>query len=641
VDRWHTHGSEGLKLLMCGIAALYAYDDRGVAVGAGALRAVSEWMRCRGPDGSGEWTSSDARVSLAHRRLAIIDPSDAGAQPMRTADDAYVISFNGEIYNYRELRSTLERKGIRFRSGTDTEVLLHLYADKGEAMMGELRGMFAFALWDEKRKGLFLARDHFGIKPLYYADDGRSIRVASEVKALLAGGSIDTTPDLAGHSGFFVWGYVPDPHTSYRGIRSLPAGHTMWIDRDGARTPRPFADVATMLAKAEAERVRMDSHEKAERLRAAMLDSVRHHLVADVDVGVFLSAGIDSTVIASLAAEAGGRLRTVTLGFAEYRGTVHDEAPMAERVAKQLGAEHTTIWVTRDDFRAALDDLLQRMDQPTIDGVNSYFVARAAKEAGLKVALSGLGGDELFAGYSDFRDIPRMVRLVSPLPARDVIGRMVRKGVAPFLAHFASTKFASVIEYGGDYAGAYLLRRAVFLPWEVEEILDASGETFDHETAIMRDMVDETLTSCSSAMKVSALEATWYMRNQLLRDADWASMTHSVEVRVPLVDWSLWREVASLGLIEPHVGKRALSATPKMALPKEVLRRGKTGFTVPMREWMVEGKGARHTDRGLRGWAKYVYARTIDGTSSGVPTGWVGGAWGPRAVHPRSSHVAV
>jgi asparagine synthase (glutamine-hydrolysing) len=331
----------------------------------------------------------------------------------------------------------------------------------------------------------------------------------------------------------------------------------------------------------------------------------------------------------------------VTLGFAEYRGTVHDETPVAERVAKQLGAEHSTIWVTRADFRNALEDLLARMDQPTIDGVNSYFVARAAKEAGLKVALSGLGGDELFAGYSDFRDIPRMVRLVSPLPARDTMGKMVRKAVAPLLPHFASTKYASVIEYGGDYAGAYLLRRAVFLPWEVEEILGEEKETSDHDTEIMRELINSTLTRCSPPVKVSALEATRYMRNQLLRDADWASMTHSLEVRVPLVDWTLWREVATLGLISPYKGKRALSATPSVPLPKAVLGRRKTGFTVPMRNWMVEGEGARYDDRGLRGWAKYVYARALDGTSSGVSDGCVRRAGGNRAVQSRSSHIAV
>ena len=384
---------------MCGIGAIYSFDARGASLGEGELRAASEWMQCRGPDGSGEWTSADGRVSLSHRRLAIIDLSDAGAQPMSTVDGALVISFNGEIYNYRALRAELEGKGYRFRTGSDTEVLLQLYAEKGEAMVGELRGMFAFALWDERKKGLFLARDHFGIKPLYYANDGRSIRVASEVKALLAGGSIDTSPDPIAESGFFVWGHVPEPHTMYRGIRSLPAGSTMWVDRDGARAPRVYADIATMLATADAERVHMDAHERAERLRAAMLDTVRHHLVADVDVGVFLSAGVDSTTLASLASEVGGRLRTVTLGFAEYRGTAQDETPVAEAMAKQLGTDHQTIWVTRADFTEALDDLMERMDQPSIDGVNSYFVSRAAKWAGLKVVLSGLGGDELFAGY--------------------------------------------------------------------------------------------------------------------------------------------------------------------------------------------------------------------------------------------------
>ncbi|HSU92420.1 MAG TPA: asparagine synthase-related protein, partial [Gemmatimonadaceae bacterium] len=466
-------------------------------------------------------------------------------------------------------------------------------------------------------------------------------RVASEVKALLAGGSVDTTPDPEAHSGFFVWGHVPDPHTMYRGIRALPAGHTMWIDKDGPRPPRPYADLAAMLAKADAERATLDARERAERLRAAMLDSVRHHLVADVNVGVFLSAGIDSTVLAALAAEAGGRLRTVTLGFAEYRGTVHDETPLAERVASELGAEHSTIWVTRADFRSALENLMERMDQPTIDGVNSYFVARAAKEAGLKVALSGLGGDELFAGYSDFRDIPRIVRLVGHLPARAGMGRMVRKWVSRLQPHSGSTKYASMIEYGGDYAGAYLLRRAVFLPWEVEEILRGKQETRDRETELMRAVVNDTLTRCAPPVKVSALLGTRYMRNQLLRDADWASMTHSVEVRVPLVDWSLWREVAALGLIASYTGKRALSATPKKALPKAVLERGKTGFTVPMREWMMEQDGARLNDRGLRGWAKYVYARTLDGSSSGVSNGCVWGTGWDRAVQSRSPHVVV
>ena len=626
---------------MCGIAALYSYDDRGVAAGAGELRAASEWMRCRGPDGSGEWTSSDGRVSLAHRRLAIIDLSDAGAQPMSTVDGALVISFNGEIYNYRELRATLETKGYRFRSGTDTEVLLHLYADKGEAMVHDLRGMFAFAIWDERKKGLFLARDHFGIKPLYYANDGRSIRVASEVKALLAGGAIDTTPDPYAQAGFFVWGHIPEPHTMFRGIRELTAGSTLWVGRDGAHAVRVYANVAELLATASAQRVTMDAVERAERLRAAMLDSVRHHLVADVDVGVFLSAGVDSTVLAALAAEVGGRLRTVTLGFAEYRGTPHDETRVAEAVAKQLGTDHQTIWVTRADFAGEVEHLLERMDQPSIDGVNSYFVARAAKEAGLKVAISGLGGDELFAGYSDYREIPRMVRLVSKVPARDTLGRALRSFVSPIVSRITSPKYSSLIEYGGDYAGAYMLRRALYLPWELRPILGEQSETSDHEVETMRRVIERDLTGCAPPVIVAALESAWYMRNQLLRDTDWASMSHSVEVRVPLVDWTLWRTVAPLGVIEPGVGKRALAGTTSQRLSGEILSRPKTGFTVPMRAWMMGEKDARYAERGLRGWARYVYEKATHGASSGVSDGCVRGPGGDRAVQSRSAHHFV
>jgi asparagine synthase (glutamine-hydrolysing) len=606
---------------VCGIGAFYSYDARGAANGDGGLQAASEWMRCRGPDGSGEWHSADGRVSLAHRRLAVIDLSDAGAQPMSTADGALVISFNGEIYNYRELRASLVQKGYRFQSQTDTEVLLHLYAEKGEAMVGDLRGMFAFALWDERKKALFLARDHFGIKPLYYADDGRSIRVASEVKALLSGGSVDTTPDPMGQAGFLVWGHVPEPYTMFRGIRTLSAGSTMWVTREGMQAPRVYADLAAMLATASAESVQMDARERADRLRAAMLDTVRHHLVADVDVGVFLSAGVDSTTLAALASEAGGRLRTVTLGFAEYRGTTHDETPVAEAVAKQLGTDHQTIWVTRADFREALENLMERMDQPTIDGVNSYFVSRAAKEAGLKVVLSGVGGDELFAGYTDYLDIPRMVRLVSRVPAHRAMGRPVRRAIAPLLGHRSSTKYASLLEYGADYAGAYLLRRAVFLPWEVQRLLNEPEEASLHETVLMRGVVRSTLPGCRPAVKVGVLESAWYLRNQLLRDTDGASMTHSVEVRTPLVDWTLWREVATLGLMSPYSGKRALAATPRARLPKAVVERKKTGFTVPMRQWMMSEHRAGYHGRGLRGWARYVFERTRDGRITGVSNG--------------------
>ena len=251
-----------------------------------------------------------------------------------------------------------------------------------------------------------------------------------------------------------------------------------------------------------------------------------------------------------------------------------------------------------------------------------------------------MGGDELFAGYSDFRDIPRMVGLVQHLPAR-AIGKSVRKVVAPLLGRVASTKYASLMEYGGDFAGAYLLRRAVFLPWEVKRMMTDEDDAGAHETAIMRELLGGTMRRSSAAVKVSALEAVWYMRNQLLRDADWASMSHSVEVRVPFVDWKLWREVASLGLIAPGEGKRALSATTREPLPSTVTARRKTGFTVPVRSWMLEGDGAQHAGRGLRGWAKFVYARAQSGGATVSAGGAPASALSDLGAQPRASHAAV
>jgi asparagine synthase (glutamine-hydrolysing) len=568
-------------------------------------------MSCRGPDGSGTWLGGDGRVALGHLRLAVIDLSERGAQPMASADGTCVITFNGEIYNYRALRTALEAKGYRFRSDSDTEVLLHLYADKGEAMVHELRGMFAFALWDGQRKTLFLARDPFGIKPLYFSDDGRCFRAASEVKALLAGGGIDTRPEPAGHVGFFLWGHVPEPYTLYKGIQALPAGSTLLVEEHGRRAVRKYADITQMLSRAESEPLPLGTKEVGEQLRAALLDTVQHHLVADVEVGVFLSAGLDSTTLAALAAEVGGKLRTVTLGFREYRGTAHDETRLAELVARQHGAQHHTVWITREEFHRELERLLDRMDQPTIDGVNSFFVARAAAEAGLKVAISGLGGDELFGSYPSFRDIPRLVSVLRYFPASSTVGRGVRVVSAPLLKRLTSPKYAGLIEYGGDYAGAYLLRRGLFLPWELPAVLDPELVRDGLRELRARAGLHNTVSGISVArLKVTALEAAWYMRNQLLRDTDWASMTHSLEVRVPLVDWTLWRRVAPLVRVAPSLDKRAMARSPKVPLPDPVLGRRKTGFTVPTRDWLAGREhGGRYGQRGLRGWARYVYDR--------------------------------
>lgn len=594
---------------MCGLAGIFAYDPQAPLVDRQELLAIREAMTHRGPDGAGLWMSADGRVGLAHRRLAIIDLSPAGAQPMASADGRLHVVFNGEIYNYRALRAELEGRGCVFRSQSDTEVLLHLYAERGEAMVHALRGMYAFAIWDAQENSLFLARDPFGIKPLYYADDGKCFRFASQVKSLLQSPRVSTAANPAGHVGFYLWGSVPEPHTLYRGIQALPAGSTLRVNEKGSRQTKRFFSIAKVFTEAEATDRPESRAVVLEELGKALRDSVRHHLIADVPVGVFLSAGLDSTLVAALGAEeVRTPLNTITLGFHEYLDTENDETPLAETVAKRLGAVHRTCWVTRADFEAEAARLLAFMDQPTIDGVNTYFVAKAAREAGLKVALSGLGGDELFAGYPSFRDLPRMNRILAPFRALPWLGRGFRVVAAPLLRHLASPKYAGLLEYGGTYAGAYLLRRGLFMPWELPEILDPDlvrAGWCELEPLVA---LEETINGIRTPrFKVSALELSWYMRNQLLRDADWAGMAHSLEIRVPLVDARLLSAVATLVRARPGLSKQDAVQAACTPVLESIMRRPKTGFSVPVHRWLTQPSERGHSPRGLRGWAREVY----------------------------------
>jgi len=578
---------------MCGIVGIYAYNSTANPVDQVELIRMRDQMASRGPDGSGEWYSANGCVGLGHRRLSIIDLSSRGAQPMQTADGRFVVTFNGEIYNHRALRSRLEARGYIFRSNSDTEVLLHLYAELGPEMLGELRGMFALAIWDSREQQLFLARDPYGIKPLYYADNGSTLRFASQVKGLMAGGSVSSNPDPAGWVGFYLFGSVPEPFTTYRQVRCLTAGSFVQIDRRGLGSPVQYHSIAAAYRLGEEHSPPVRTKDETQALvREALLDSVRHHLVADVPVGAFLSAGVDSRAIVGLMRDAGQQeIRTVTLTFDEFRGTPNDEAPEASAIAGFYGTQHTTRVVSEAEFLTDLPNIMAAMDQPTIDGINSWFVSKAARELGLKVALSGLGGDELFGGYSSFRELPSWVRWMAVPSSIPFLGQAVRRAFYRMRGEkFArSPKTAGLVEFGGSYPGAYFLRRGIFMPWELPEVLDPilvrdGLEELDPIKHIARVLVPDPLQPFG---RVATLEASFYMRNQLLRDADWSSMAHSLEVRVPLVDRVLLSKIAGVRLGNGRgVTKSLLAGAPSRFAPSSTIRRHKTGFVVPIAKWM-------------------------------------------------------
>jgi asparagine synthase (glutamine-hydrolysing) len=531
---------------MCGIVGLFAYHPASPAIDRDELVCIRDHMAARGPDGKSDWYSHNGRIGLGHRRLAIIDCSATGAQPMTSADGKLVITFNGEIYNYRALRGQLEAKGRVFRTQSDTEVLLHLYAEKGPAMVDDLRGMFAFSIWDCEQQRLFLARDPYGIKPLYYADDGLMFRFASSVKALIAGRQVSREADAAGVVGFYLFGSIPEPFTLYRSIRALAAGTSMMVDRHGSRELAPYANISALYLEAEFQcqhyTKRYSESEIREEFRAALADSVHHHLVSDVPVGAFLSSGVDSGALVGMMRDAGQKdIRTVTLAFEEFEGTANDESPLASLVARQYGTKHSTRWVGAAEFHTDLPKILAAMDQPSIDGINTWFVSKAANELGLKVAISGVGGDELLGGYSTFKTLPSRVGFVagaSRLPGRDAgLNRLL--GAARALGFRVHAKSAGLLTYGGTYAGAYLLSRGLFLPAEINDVVRdenmvSEGLARLRPLSLIGDVLKPDPQT--SFAKVATLESCFYLRNQLLRDSDWAGMAHSLEIRTPLVD---------------------------------------------------------------------------------------------------------
>lgn len=589
---------------MCGLI-VHVGDWAAAVAGAGLVRALSTMSR-RGPDAECVW--QEPGVWLGHRRLAIIDLEPRSSQPMHSACGRYVIAYNGEIYNFAELRSQLVSSGAQLRTSSDTEVVLALFAQEGEAMLPRLRGMFAFVIWDRVARRAFAARDPYGIKPLYLAQTAHGVLLASQVRALMATGLVSQAPCARGQAGFWMLGSVPEPHTWYRDVQALQAGHCVWVEGGRLGRPHIWWDVADEWRDTPA--VAAPAAEVRERVRTALRASVAAHLVADVPVGVFLSGGIDSGALAGMMVEAGAKdLQGITIAYDEFAGSNDDEAPVAATLAAHYGIRHHVRRISREEFEADLPRILAAMDQPSVDGINTWYASKAVAELGLKVVVSGVGGDELFQGYSSFRQLPRLVSLwtaASRLPGAMALARAACKVQA---RRTGNSRWRHVPEWAGTMAGAWWLRRGVFSPEDLPALMgaDLAAEGIRGFTATA--WVHEMSGAQPSDLRLTLgqIESTTYLRNQLLRDSDWASMDHSVELRTPLVDAWLLREVQPLlGAFQQFPSKRLLAEAPALVLPEALIRRPKTGFAIPTQQWLAQLGRTNDAGSGSRGWAGVV-----------------------------------
>lgn len=571
---------------MCGIAGLLGWSLDGAQWVATAQR-LGKAIHHRGPDDFGSFTDEQAGVLLVSTRLAIMDLSPAGHMPMQTEDGRWSIVFNGEIYNFLELRAELESQGVRFRSHSDTEVILELFRAQGPAFLPRLRGMFAFAIWDARERVAFLARDPLGIKPLYVFERDKRLAFASELRPLLSQPGISRELDPAGLRSYFLRGYVTEPHTLIRDITILEAGMAMeWSPGRGARR-WSFADVHDWTL--DADRLRgEDAPSAARHVRAALDDSLRHHLISDVPVGIFLSGGLDSTAMlgAMSKIQPGNKIGSFSIGF-EMADL--NEAPIARRIAAEFNSDHHEQIITGQQALGMFEDYMAALDLPSVDGFNTYCVSRFARENGYKVVLSGLGGDELFGGYPSFQRVPEMMRQrrwIEAVPGADTMlgGLMESYGRTP-----VQRRIGSFLRKAPNLATAYGYFRGVFSEKESRALCNRflPGSAEDPGTIVTRPaLAPNPKIEASAKERISLFELTQYMRNQLLRDSDVMSMAHSLELRTPFVDSAFVKAVFQLQPEHRFQPRKAMLTQAVPELPDWLLRLPKRGFTLPFQHWI-------------------------------------------------------
>lgn len=568
---------------MCGIAGIFSNYRKGEKL-LPAVRMMADALAHRGPDDAGVEIVSkgeySAHVVLGHRRLSIIDLSSAGHQPMHDPESDCWITYNGELYNFKDIRNELQRKGWVFFSNTDTEVILKAYAEWGEKSVARFRGIFAFGIWDNRKKQLFLARDQMGVKPLYIFSKGGTSIFSSEVRGILASGLVERQIDLIGLFSFLSYGSVQEPYTMINGIRSIPPG-TYYIIDDMRIIEKRYWKIENNISSNDLKKEDVLINVK-ERLHEVM----ELQLVSDVSIGAFLSGGIDSTAIASVMQRvSGGKVNTFSIIFDE---TQYDERRYSRYAASHIGSNHTELLLSGKEILQMLPAALKCFDQPSVDGINTFFVSKVTREAGITVALSGVGGDELFAGYNAFR---RQIKLEN-------YRKFIRKLPPAFLSGFAkiihrnglSTKYSRYSDLFDIDRHSYFMMRRLFSFRQLYDIirLDWKNSIMDWDPDRFEYLENES-NSMDDINRSSFFELNMYMLSTLLRDTDQMSMAHALEVRVPLIDHKLVEYLFSIPgnlKVDKIYPKPLLTQALNGYIPEYCIFRKKRGFELPFNKWL-------------------------------------------------------
>lgn len=554
---------------MCRITGII---DKGSSQLNTDLVAMRDAMHRGGPDHAGIYENATAHLTLGHRRLSIIDLCETGNQPMFNEDRKLALIFNGEIYNFQELKAELKKSGYHFTSSSDTEVILKCYEQWGTGCFKKFRGMFAIALYDVDKEIVVLARDHAGIKPLYYFCDGKSLYFASEIRAFKKlGRKWEENPYWKVY--FLTYGYLPASITTLKGVKPIEKGSYLIFDINTLESKHFFfyKDDFTEQIK--------NGKEAREVIREALNESVKRHLIADAPIGLFLSGGIDSSLLTILAKNYKKDLHTLSIIFDDK---TYSEKKYQDIIANKVQSKHQSFLLTKDIFTQALPDIMEAMDQPSSDGINSYFISKFAKEAGLKAVLSGLGADEFFGGYSSFKR-GTLVKNLNKLPHffYQLAKTLPQDKYKKF--HFLTLN---------NITGEYLFNRGYFIPSDTAQILDMKEQQVIN--LLQEIEVPECVSTLSEGNKASYLESNLYMESQLLKDTDVMSMWHSIEVRVPFLDFDLIKKIqgisSQLKFSNPQ-SKFLLIDSFKDLLPQEIWNRPKQGFVFPFDNWMKESVG--------------------------------------------------